>query len=65
MYTDDPIRDFERYDQKQEEALDKLPRCSICDRQIQDDYLYVINDELICEKCLERDYRKETDDYIE
>lgn len=53
MWTDDPIADFERYDAEQQSKMDKLPRCSECDECIQSEVCYRINDELICEECIE------------
>lgn len=64
-YSDDPVADFDAWDSEQAEELDKLPRCSECGEPIQDDYFYMINDEPICPGCLESDYRKNTEDYIE
>lgn len=65
MYTDDPIADFHRHDAEQQEALEKCPKCSMCDEYIQDDYLYEINDEVVCEECLKDNFRKNVEDYIE
>lgn len=53
MWTDDPIADAERHIAEQEKQLDRLPRCSYCDEPIQDDFAYYINDEWICEKCMD------------
>ena len=64
FYTDDPVADFEAYDRQQEEQLERLPVCEICGEPIQDEHLYLINDEFVCEKCLIRDFRKNTDDYV-
>ncbi len=64
-YSDDPIRDYDRYDTYRERELKKRPRCSDCDNPIQDDYCYVINDEPICEDCLKSNYRKAVEDLIE
>lgn len=61
MYrTDDPLKDFDRYDAEQERRIEKLPRCSQCDSPIQDDYAYYINGEWICDECLEQ-FRREVD----
>ena len=35
-YTDNPVRDFERYDADREDELASLPVCDICDEPIQD-----------------------------
>lgn len=63
VWTDNPIADAERYTAKQEEALERLPKCSYCNNPIQDEYCYEINDELICEECLDLFYRKQVEDY--
>lgn len=63
--TDDPHKDFDRWDAEQTAALEKMPVCSYCGEHIQDDYLYEINDEVICESCLEQNFRKNVEDYTE
>lgn len=63
--TDDPHKDFDRYDAEQTEVLEKRPVCSYCDEYIQDDYLYEINDEVICEECCNQNFRKNVEDYIQ
>ena len=64
FYSDDPIRDFERHDAQQQRELEKLPRCSECDEPIQDDYCFEINDELICEDCMNSNHRKWVEDCV-
>ena len=64
FYTDDPAADYDRYQDEQDKQLQKLPKCSYCDEHIQDDHLYEINDELICEECLKDNFRKLVDDYV-
>ena len=58
MWTDDPVADFERYDAEQESVLKKCPMCSVCYEYIQGEFAYFINDEWICEECIE-DLRRE------
>ena len=66
MYrTDDPAADYDRYCAEQEALWDELPKCAYCHEPIQDDYCYEINDELICEDCLNDNHRKRVDDYVE
>lgn len=65
MRTDDPIADFLRWDEEQNQQLERLPVCADCGERIQDEHLYLINDEVICHDCLVRYYRKSTDDYTE
>lgn len=68
MWTDDPVRDAERYftemERRAQERLEKLPVCSECDRKIDDDQLCEFNDELICLECLENYHMKRTEDYV-
>ena len=56
---------WEAHDREQEQALEKLPYCEICGNPIQDEHLYLINDEFVCQECLDRDFRKDVDDYVE
>lgn len=64
-WTDDPVADYARHDAQQAKALARLPRCSECDQPIQGDYVYCINDELICEQCLTDNHRKWVEDLLE
>lgn len=63
MWSDDPVADFERHDREQVAALELLPICDICNNPIQDEYLYDFNGELICEHCLDKFFRKRTEDF--
>lgn len=65
MYSDDPIRDFERRERRRQAWLDTLPVCAECNRPIQDEECFEINGELICPECLEVNHKKRTDDYVE
>lgn len=65
MWTDNPLADFHRYDAERQAELDKLPCCADCGEPIQDDHFYLINDERICPDCLESNYRKNTEDFID
>ena len=66
MYrTDDPLADFARRDAKQGRWLKRRPVCSECGEPIQDERCYEVNDELICESCMEGNHRKYVEDYME
>lgn len=65
FYSDDPMRDADRYEVARQEEEDKLPVCDICGEPIQDDYLYDLEGTLVCEECLKENYRKSVEDYIE
>ena len=54
---------WKQHDVEQQEQLDKLPLCSICDERIQDDYYFEINDECICEDCLNDNFRKDIEEW--
>ena len=56
---------FLAHDHGQERQLERLPVCEICGNPIQDEHMYLINDEFVCPECLERDFRKDVDDYVE
>ena len=59
--TDDPLADFDRYQAEEERWLKKRPRCSECDKHIQDEFAYYINDEWICPECMS-EYLKPVDE---
>jgi SLT domain-containing protein len=61
--TDNPVADFTRYDAEQQKELEKCPKCSECSEYIQDEHYYEINDEVVCEECLNQNFRKNTDDF--
>ena len=64
-YTNDPIADYHRYDDEQQKKLERLPECAECGHPITDEDCFEINDELICEECLDNNHRKKTEDFIE
>ena len=66
MYrTDDPVADADRHDREEQRWRDRLPRCVYCRQRIVEDKCYLINDELVCKECLEREHEKNTEDYTE
>ena len=62
--TNDPHKDFERLDADREAELNKLPKCTYCDQAIQEEFAYYINDEWICEECLNDNFRKAVEDHV-
>ena len=62
--TDDPIRDFERHEAKQESWLARRPVCADCEQHIQEETAYYINGEWLCQGCMST-YLVEVRDYIE
>lgn len=64
FYTSDPIMDFEHHDREQAKREKQLPKCDYCNKPIQDEHLFDICGDVFCEKCLIRNFRKDTDDYV-
>lgn len=52
-----------RHDAEQEAALELLPVCCECGERIQAETCFEINDEIVCEECMEH-YRKFTTDLM-
>lgn len=55
---------WEAHDREQQKKLKQLPKCDYCDEPIEDDFLYEINGEYICEHCLDTYFRKAVEDII-
>ena len=64
-YTDDAERDFARWDMEQARAEARLPVCECCGEIIHDDFYWEIDDEILCEECMNDRFRKYTNDYIQ
>ena len=54
-----------KHQDEQEQAEETLPKCCKCKHPIDDDFLYEIEGELYCEKCMKKEFRRYTDDFIE
>ncbi len=54
----------DRYEAEREKELEKLPECCYCGEHIQQDYAYCINDEWICDDCIDF-FRKSVESFIE
>lgn len=67
FYSDDPAKDFDRWDQEKERQLARLPVCEDkkCGKRIDEDDYYDIDGEILCEDCMKRRYRRYTADLIE
>lgn len=64
MNVPDNYDQWESHERKQEKQREQLPQCENCGKDIQDDFYYEINDCIICESCLNENYRKRTEDFI-
>ena len=63
--TDDPHADFDRWEADQQRELDKLPKCEYCGKPITDDHLFNINGDILCESCLNKNFKKPVEDYMD
>mgnify|MGYP003324246704 CR=1 FL=1 len=54
--TDDPYADFCSHEREQERLAAQLPECDYCGRTI-DDHYYSINGEILCEICMDENFR--------
>ena len=62
MYSDDPVRDFERHDREQARRLARLPLCQICGEPIQQEFAVRINYAWFCDRCLDEAREAVADD---
>ena len=53
FYSDDPVRDYDRYCDEQERWLKKLPVCCECEEHIQQESAVRIDGEWYCDACLD------------
>jgi len=63
--SDDPYADFDKWDAEQWEELQRLPICARCKERIQDEYLYDVEGRILCQTCMEKEYEKSVEDYME
>ena len=63
--TNDPIADFDRYEAEQQRLLERCPKCDYCDSHITDEFYYDLDGDIVCEECLDRHFKRITEDYIE
>ncbi len=61
LRTDNPLADFDRYDRTQAEWLRSRPVCAYCGEPIQDEYCYKIGGDVICRKCLDDEFKCDTE----
>lgn len=53
-YTDNPVHDFNIYDAEQEEKLQALQKCDICEEPIQQEMAVCFYGKYICDDCLKK-----------
>ncbi len=55
----------DEYERDHESRLAKFPKCDYCGEPITDEHFYNIDGTFICETCLNDEFRKNTEDYME
>lgn len=66
MSIPDNYSQWEAHERQQERLRERLPACeeAKCGKQINEDHLFVIDGEILCEACMIRRYRRNTEDFI-
>jgi len=57
--SDDPVADHERWQAELARLEEEVPVCGYCNRPVQDDFYYEINDEPVCADCLEQHFKRQ------
>lgn len=63
-YSDDPVRDFERYDAYLARREAMLPVCEKCGESIRDYKYFEIDNEILCSDCVDDLYGRSTEDFL-
>lgn len=64
-YCPDNYDLWEAHERRQNRQLSEYPVCAWCGENIQSEECYEINDELYCQNCVERNFKRSTADYME
>ena len=51
------------HDREVERQSEKLPVCENCGRKINADHYFDVENEILCERCMVRRYRRNTEDF--
>lgn len=64
-YIPDNLDLYDRHEAEQERKLAKLPDCDYCGEPITDDHYYDLDGDIVCQECLDSNFKKRVDDYVE
>ena len=64
IWTDDPERDFTRWDAEQAEFEAKCPECEICGQTITDETVIEVDGYYYHKKCFLKEHEIDLEDYI-
>lgn len=62
--TDNPLRDFDRYDMAMARREARLPVCEKCGERINDDEFFDVHGDIYCEECMKEEFGRSTEDYL-
>lgn len=65
MHVPDNYDAFVNHDAEQEKMLARLPVCDYCGNAIQDDWYYEIDSQRFCPDCMDKYFKKSTDNFFE
>lgn len=61
---EDNYSQWEAKTRREEQWLEKRPVCFYCGEPVQEDHYFDINDEVVCQDCLDAHFRKDIDEYF-
>jgi NAD-dependent SIR2 family protein deacetylase len=64
FYTDEPARDFDRWDMEQARREARLPVCEKCKKRIKDDDYFDVYGEILCEEHMKEKFRMSTEAWV-
>lgn len=63
-YVPDNFDAYDRHEARRMELCNRYPVCDYCGEPITEDY-YDLDGDLICKECLDHNFKKRIDNYIE
>ena len=60
----DPLDDYDRLDRLQAQREARLPVCDKCHRHINDDFYYDVHGDIYCAECMNDEFARSTEDYL-
>ena len=63
FYSDDPVRDAERYNRHKERQEREYPCCGQCDQRITEGHYFRIYGHILCLDCVTEEYGEKVENY--
>ena len=64
-YIPDNLDLYAAHEKEQQRRLEKLPVCEYCGETITDDHYYDLDGDIVCQECLDHNFRKRVEDFVE